>query len=130
MNHPNMFTKLIEMIRSDSLSLKERLFVLLTILSEIAVFIAFIGDLLMGENIYDLLKKMIDDYDPNFEVLYDSTFVPSESCGCKPSELAVEYRLDSIRNQYRNSSVSDMVEFQFQEIRGAMSKVDSKEAFF
>ncbi|MCR5511231.1 MAG: GGDEF domain-containing protein [Lachnospiraceae bacterium] len=84
----------------------------------------------MGENIYDLLKKMIDDYDPNFEVLYDSTFVPSESCGCKPSEQAVEYRLDSIRNQYRNSSVSDMVEFQFQEIRGAMSKVDSKEAFF
>ena len=55
MNHPNMFTKLIEMIRSDSLSLKERLFVLLTILSEIAVFIAFIGDLLMGENIYEVL---------------------------------------------------------------------------
>ena len=84
----------------------------------------------MGENIYDLLKKMMDEYDPNFEVLYDSMFVPSESCGCKPTEQAVEYRLDSIRNQYRNASVSDMVEFQFQEIRGMMSKVDSKDSFY
>lgn len=84
----------------------------------------------MGENVYVILKQLMDAPDPGFEILYDSRFVPSESCGCIPDSASVDYRLDAIRNQYRDKTVGDMVEFQFQEIRMSMSKIDSKEMFY
>ena len=84
----------------------------------------------MGENVYDVLRQLMDKWDPDFEIRYDSLYVPSESCGCRPDEESEKYRLDTIRNQYGNQTAGDMVEFQFQEIRVSMSKIDSKEAFY
>ena len=84
----------------------------------------------MGENVYDELKNLMDEYDPGYESMYESKFIPSESCGCEPSARAVKARLDKIRSQYGESSLNDMTEFRFQEIRIAMSKVESKEEFF
>lgn len=84
----------------------------------------------MGENVYEELKNLMDDYDPDYERMYESKFIPSESCGCEPSENSKKNRLDRIRNLYGDTSLNDMLEFQFQEIRVAMAKADSKEAFF
>ncbi len=83
----------------------------------------------MGENVYDVLKQLMDKWDPDYGIVYDSRFIPSESCGCTPEPESLKYRLDTIRNQYRDATVGDMVEFQFQEIRVSMSRIESLKAF-
>ena len=53
-----------------------------------------------GEIAYDKLMYQIAHPDERFEETYDSFFVPSESCGCRPTQEAVKNRFDNIRNIY------------------------------
>ena len=47
--------KIIEIIKDHERSFNVRVFVLLTMISEIAVFIAFIGDIASGEDIKEII---------------------------------------------------------------------------
>ena len=55
MNIIRFFKKIIASINDPGRTFAERLFVLLTIVSDIAVFIALIGDIASGENIYEII---------------------------------------------------------------------------
>ena len=84
----------------------------------------------MGANLYRELKEQIDNPNPEHRHIYDSAFIPSESCGCEPDEKAIKTRLDKVRNVARDTIHNDMVDFMFQEIRGAMTKVSDREGFY
>ena len=84
----------------------------------------------LGEKAFDALKDQIIKPDRSFNKIYDSRFIPSESCGCTPSAGAVEFRLDSVRNGYGNSNNSEMLDIFFQEMRIPMARVESKQQFF
>ena len=84
----------------------------------------------MGTNLYRELISQISHPDPGYEHLYDSRFVPSESCGCKPKREALKTRLEKIRNVSYEITHNDMIEFMFQSIRGAMTKIENREQFY
>ncbi len=84
----------------------------------------------MGANVYSELMEQIEKPDPEYEHIYDSRFIPSESCGCKATEHAVKLRLDRVRNLYHNSIYSDMIDFMFQDVRAAMSKVENRQEIY
>ncbi|MCR5356417.1 MAG: GGDEF domain-containing protein [Lachnospiraceae bacterium] len=84
----------------------------------------------MGEYIYDELLHQMTDPDPDYKLVLDSTFIPSESCGCKPDDDAIEARLEKVRNMYPDSIRTDMVDLFFQTVRGEMDRVESKDDFF
>ncbi|MCR4764063.1 MAG: GGDEF domain-containing protein [Lachnospiraceae bacterium] len=83
----------------------------------------------MGATAFRELIRQIDDPNPDFEKIYDSRFIPSESCGCEADETARDVRLDKMRNHYAESNETTMVDFFFQEIRVAMAQTGSKEEF-
>lgn len=84
----------------------------------------------MGKYLYEELKEQIKNPDPAYEKIYDSVFVPSESCGCKPSTTATRVRLEKVKNHYYETTMNDMLDIFFQNLRIAMAKVESKEDFY
>ena len=84
---------------------------------------------MMGEYVYDALKAQVADPDPGYHKIFDSSFVPSESCGCPPDEASKALRLEKIRNIYPDNISSDMVDLFFQRVRLEMDKVESKDGF-
>ncbi|MCR5330698.1 MAG: GGDEF domain-containing protein, partial [Lachnospiraceae bacterium] len=84
----------------------------------------------LGENAFRTLREQIIKPDPTYSRMYDSVFIPSESCGCKPTPEAVEFRLDSVRNRYDDSNKNEMLDIFFQETRIPMAKVENKEQFY
>ncbi len=83
----------------------------------------------MGEYLYAELKNQMECRDENIVKVYPSKFIPSESCGCKPDEEAYNVRLERVRNIYRNSTETDMIDFFFQRIHIEMAGVESKADF-
>ncbi|MBP5330742.1 MAG: GGDEF domain-containing protein, partial [Lachnospiraceae bacterium] len=84
----------------------------------------------LGENAFITLFDQISHPDPSYSRMYDSKFIPSESCGCKPDPAAIKFRLDSVRNRYADSNKTEMLDIFFQEMRIPMAKVESKEQFY
>lgn len=83
----------------------------------------------MGEMAYEELKEQIRNEDPNREIIYDTRFIPSESCGCEPDRRALNKRLERSRHLYQDNAVNDIFYLSLQGIRIAMSKVDTREKF-
>ncbi len=84
----------------------------------------------MGKNLYRELTAQIRQPDPTYKHLYDSHFIASESCGCRPGPDAVRMRLEKIRNVSYENTHNDMIEFMFQSIRGAMTRIETREEFY
>lgn len=59
MNHFRFLKPAFDAIRDKDRDFTERIFLILTLLSEVAVFIAFIADLITGENPYELMTLII-----------------------------------------------------------------------
>ena len=81
----------------------------------------------LGELAYDKIMELIDDPDPAFENYYDSFFIPSESCGCTPSEDKVKFRLSAIRDSYTKTSESTLMDLFFSQLRTSSTMVLSEE---
>lgn len=84
---------------------------------------------LLGKHAYNALKDQIEHQDPSFHVQYPSEFIPNESCGCKATKKAADYRLNRFRNSYFITTQRSIMDIFFQNLRVAMSKVESKEEF-
>ena len=84
----------------------------------------------LGEHAFMTLRDQVIRPDTSFSKMYDSKFIPSESCGCTPDPEAIAYRLDDVRNRYSNANKTEMLDIFFQEMRIPMAKVESKEQFY
>jgi len=83
----------------------------------------------MGVRAYKELKRQIERPDPDFEMIYDSVFVPSESCGCEASEEDTKCRMEQVRGGYAEKIARAIFDAFFQEMNLAAVKTGSKEEF-
>lgn len=83
----------------------------------------------LGNLAYKELKSQMQHQDADVERWLDSSFLPSESCGCTPSPESTAKRLDILRNSYFEQVNHDIMDIFFQRLRIETSKSDSIEAF-
>lgn len=79
---------------------------------------------------YDKLKYQIEHPDERFTEEYSSYFVPSESCGCPPSEEAVKNRFNAIRNSYFDTLQMNIMDIFFMGLQIPLSFAVKKEDFY
>lgn len=84
---------------------------------------------IFGEHAYDQLMDQIERPNPKYHMVYPSQFIPSESCGCKPTEKATAFRLEYLRNAYTMSAKNNMLDIFFQNVLLFMAKVESTDEF-
>lgn len=84
---------------------------------------------MMGEYAYEELKRAILNPGRDTDMVYDSTFIPSESCGCPASEADIKIRQDKLRNLRNDFTYQDMQDVMIQNLRLALSTVETKEEF-
>ena len=83
-----------------------------------------------GEIAYDKLMYQIHNPDVRFVEIYDSFFVPSESCGCEATELADKNRFNKIRNLYFDNLQKSIMDIFFQRLQIPISLATCKEDFY
>ena len=83
-----------------------------------------------GEMAYEKLKYQIANPDERFTEEYHSFFVPSESCGCPASAVAVKERFAAIRNSYFENLQQSIIDIFFQRMQIPLSLANKKEDFF
>ena len=83
-----------------------------------------------GEKAYDKLMYQIAHPDERFNETYDSFFVPSESCGCKPSDAAVDARFCRIRQITFDTLQKSIMDIFFQRLQVPLSIAEHKEDFY
>ena len=83
-----------------------------------------------GELAYDKLKYQIANPDERFNEEYHSYFVPSESCGCPPSEEADKNRFNAIRSTYFDNLQQSILDIFFMGLQVPLSFAEKKEDFF
>ena len=83
-----------------------------------------------GELAYDKLKYQIENPDERFNEEYHSYFVPSESCGCPPSEEADKNRFNAIRSTYFDNLQQSILDIFFMGLQVPLSFAEKKEDFF
>lgn len=79
---------------------------------------------------YDRLKFQIANPDERFTEEYHSYFVPSESCGCTPSEESVKNRFNAIRNSYFDNLQMNIMDIFFMGLQVPLSFAERKEDFY
>ncbi len=84
----------------------------------------------LGTYLYDALKEQTKQYDPDYEKIYPSVAVPSESCGCIPDSVDAESRQEILRDKYADTMRRDLNDLFFHELRVAMAHVETREEFF
>lgn len=84
----------------------------------------------MGEHLFKELIGQIEDPDPDYENIYPSYFVPSESCGCEASTEDIEMRKSNMKEQYANYNNHDMLDRFFQRLRMATARVEKIDEFY
>ena len=88
------------------------------------------GWIKFGETAYDKLMYQIKYPEERFHEVYDSYFVPSESCGCPATEDAIKNRFNRIRNFYFDNLHKNIMHIFFQRLQIPLSMATSKEDFF
>ena len=83
-----------------------------------------------GELAYDKLKYQIANPDERFNEEYHSYFVPSESCGCPPTEEADKNRFNAIRNTYFDNLHQSILDMFFMGLQVPLSFAEKKEDFY
>lgn len=83
----------------------------------------------MGSIAYKELQNQIDEYNPDVEINLSAKFVPSETCGCKPTKDNMEFKKRANREAYGNVNELEMLDYFFKNLRIATADVRSKAAF-
>lgn len=83
----------------------------------------------MGNLAYNELKRQMENPDPGFQVVYDSVFVPSESCGCEAPAEDSKFRMDQMRGGYAEKINRAIFDAFFQEMNLAAGRTPTKEDF-
>ena len=83
----------------------------------------------MGEHMFRELLNQIENPDPDYEKIYPSYYVPSESCGCEPRPEDVEMRVSYLKNHYFENANQDRLDRFFQRLRMATTGVENIEDF-
>ncbi|MCR5249197.1 MAG: GGDEF domain-containing protein [Lachnospiraceae bacterium] len=83
-----------------------------------------------GEKAYDKLMYQIAHPDERFTEVYDSFFVPSESCGCEATKEATDARYSRIRNLVFDNLQKSIMDIYFQRLQVPLSTAEHKEDFF
>ncbi|MCR5203519.1 MAG: GGDEF domain-containing protein [Lachnospiraceae bacterium] len=83
----------------------------------------------LGEKAYYKLMELIEKPDPTFEQYFDPVFIPSESCGCEPTEENKQLRLSTIRGAYTKRSESTLMDLYFSQLRISSTEVLNEEDF-
>ncbi|MCR5432665.1 MAG: diguanylate cyclase [Lachnospiraceae bacterium] len=83
----------------------------------------------IGNEAYKELKRQIEKPDPGYEKIYDSVFVPSESCGCKASEEDIVTRMEQVRGGYAEKISRAIFDDFFRNMNLAAIKTGSQEEF-
>lgn len=83
----------------------------------------------LGTEAYKELRHQFAHRNPLRSRVLDSTYIPSESCGCPPDPEAQAFRLEKVRNLHAEINHNNMVDFFFQEVRVEMARVENKEQF-
>lgn len=83
----------------------------------------------LGEYAYEEIKRQIEKPDPSSEKIYGSTFLPSESCGCKADDATLHMRIDRIRMFRSEMAYQDMQDVMLQTLRFSLSNIETKEEF-
>ncbi len=84
----------------------------------------------LGTYLYEALRAQTKKREPDYEKIYPSVAVPSESCGCKSDSADEEARNEILRNKYADVMKRDLDDLFYHEMRIAMSHVESREQFF
>ena len=83
-----------------------------------------------GETAYEQLMYQIENPDERFTKVYDSFFVPSESCGCPASYRAEQIRFNAVRNMYYRNQQSSILNSYLRALQIPLSLSTHKEDFF
>ncbi len=83
----------------------------------------------IGVLAYRELMRQIEDPDPEYEKIYNSEFVPSESCGCEASEEDIKSRTEQVRGGYAEKISRAIFDAFFQEMNLAAIKTGSMDEF-
>lgn len=83
-----------------------------------------------GEKAYDKLMYQIAHPDERFTEVYDSFFVPAESCGCEASAESEKKRFDSIRSLFFDNFQTTIMDETFQRLQIPISLSTHKEDFY
>ncbi len=84
----------------------------------------------LGETAYNKLKYQIEHPKEIFTEIYDSFFIPSESCGCKATKEAEEKRINKIRNLHYESIQKNIMNICFQRLQIPLAQAKRKEDFY
>ena len=66
----------------------------------------------------------------DFEKIFESKFVPSESCGCVPAAEDEKYRSERIRNAYVNTTDEILMDGFFQNLKVVLDRATVKEDLY
>ena len=83
-----------------------------------------------GEKAYEKLMYQIHHPDERFTEVYDSFFIPSESCGCTASETAKEHRFNKIQNLYFDNLQNSSMDIMFLRLQIPLSLASRREDFY
>lgn len=83
-----------------------------------------------GEKAYDKLMYQIAHPDERFLDVYDSFFIPCESCGCAASDEAERNRFKKIQNLYFDNLQKSLMDISFLRMQIPLSLATSKDDFY
>lgn len=83
----------------------------------------------LGIHAYHELEQQAEEIDDSRELLLDTVFVPSESCGCEPNEGDLRIRKNRVKNIRPDQAFQDLQDLMLQKLRLALSTVENKEEF-
>ena len=83
-----------------------------------------------GEKAYEKLMYQIHHPDERFTEVYDSFFIPSESCGCAASETAKKHRFNKIQNLYFDNLQNSSMDIMFLRLQIPLSLASRREDFY
>lgn len=84
----------------------------------------------VGREAYRTIIMQAGKPDPNYSKIFQSRFVPSESCGCMPTAEEERYRNKMVRNMYVSSTDEVLLDGFFQALRISLDQVMSKEDIY
>ena len=83
-----------------------------------------------GERAYEKLMYQMEHPEERFVEIYDSYFVPSESCGCKPTEEADKRRFNKIKNLFFDDLQRNIIDIHFHDLSLPISQATRKEEYY
>lgn len=83
-----------------------------------------------GELAYDRLMWQIEHPNEYITETHDSTFIPSESCGCCPTKKSIQLRNKKMKNLHFEATLSGIQDIFFQRLRLAELNVEKKKDFY